>query len=383
MKSKLLTLLYYLLLAPLYLLALPYLFYLSTKSKYKDSIPARFFLKNNPPFKNSDIWFHACSLGEVKSLEFLISQIDSNISLSTTTNTGFGEAKKKYEDVRFLPFELFLPFWVKKHKVVVVLEAELWLMLFFSAKLKGAKTILLNARIHDGSYEKYLKLRWFYELIFSYIDIVLAQSEVDKDRLEKLGAKRVEVVGNIKTFGKIEATKEYRKPSLRVITIASTHENEEQMILKNIKFRDGDKILIAPRHPERFDEVEVLAKEFAFRFSKSFGRFSTSRFDSDVVLIDAMGELINIYKISDIVILGGSFITDEGGHNPIEPAAFGCTIISGEYIFETKSLYEAVENIYFCDYDGIDTLLAQKSLKKSLLKSKDNLKRVLDTICQH
>ena len=159
---------YYFLVVLLYVVALPFLLILSFKKKYKDSIPARFFLLNNPPFKKEGIWFHACSLGEVNSLKPIFDELQEDINLSVITQTGYKSAKeKKGLHVRYLPFELFLPFWVKKQRVLVVTEAELWPMLFIVAKLKGAKTILINARISDKSYNSYKKFNWFYRWLFS------------------------------------------------------------------------------------------------------------------------------------------------------------------------------------------------------------------------
>ena len=135
----------------MYLIFLPVIILLAFKKKYKNSIPARFFLINNPPFKEGDIWFHACSFGEVSSLKPLIERV-GKVHISVITATGYEKAKEFSSSVRFLPFEIFLPFWAPKVKTLVVTEAELWPMLFVSAKAKGAKTILINARISDNSY---------------------------------------------------------------------------------------------------------------------------------------------------------------------------------------------------------------------------------------
>ena len=158
--------------------AVPFLLLLSFKEKYRDSIPARFFLWKNPPFKKSGIWFHVCSLGESRALKPLLDLMSKeDINITTTTHTGWSESKKYSADVRYLPFELFLPFWIKKNKTVVILEAEFWYMLFAVATAKGSKVVLLNARISERSYPKYLKLRWFYKKMFEYVDIVFVQSK--------------------------------------------------------------------------------------------------------------------------------------------------------------------------------------------------------------
>ena len=364
-----------------YIVALPYLFYLSTKKKYKVSIPARFFLYKNSFFQNSEVWFHACSLGEVKSLKPIIEQLDKHISISVITNTGYEEAKKIADEVRFLPFEIWQPFWQKKQRVLVVLEAELWYMLFLTAKKRGDKTILLNARISDNSYKSYKRFGFFYKKIFDNIDEVFAQSDKDALRLKELGAKNIKVIGNIKNSAEFNITKKYLKPKdKRVIILASTHENEEKLILQNIKQKKNDVIIIVPRHPERFEKVNCFLKEYSSKEKKSYSRLSSKNdIQTDIILCDKMGELINLYAISDIVLLCGSFIDGIGGHNPLEPASFSNVIISGKYIFNQKRLFNDIENIYKCDVSEINRFLDQ-DLKKAYIKNRVDIKPVLESI---
>ncbi len=338
----------------LYIVALPFLLLLVLKDKYKLSIPARFFLYKNPPLPSDRVWFHVCLFGEVRSLKPILQKIDKRVNLTVTTQTGYAEAKSLNADVRYLPYEIFLPFWIRRQKLLIVSEAELWYMLFLSAKQKGARVILINARISDNSYESYKRFAFLYRRIFENIDKVYAQSQTDKKRLIELGARDVEVVGNIKAYGKIVSTKEYPKPKELVLTLASTHKGEEELLLKDLSTKDM-KLIVVPRHPERFDEVAKHLSEYANSRGLSFKRFSESgELKADIVLIDAMGELVNIYAISDIVLLGGSFVPNVGGHNPLEPAAFGCKIISGKHYFNQKPLYEIVRNIEVVEADEIN-----------------------------
>jgi 3-deoxy-D-manno-octulosonic-acid transferase len=333
-------------------LAIPFLIYLSFKKKYKYSIPSRFFLKKNKPFKNGGIWFHACSLGEVVSLEAIIENLkDYKVDLSVTTQTGYVRAKKiKSCTVRYLPFEIFLPFWVRRHRTLVVTEAELWPMLFASAKLKGMKTILINARISDNSYNGYKKLSWFYKWVFSNIDEIFAQSEADRHRLSNLGAKNIKIIGNIKSFSKPTVSRKYTKPQKRVIIVASSHEKEEELVLENLKLGSNDILIVAPRHPERFSSVYKYLEKFSKQKNLSFARLSEEKkISKDIILCDLMGELINLYAISDVVILCGSFLDGIGGHNPIECAYFNTKIISGPHVFNQKALFSLVENIKICE----------------------------------
>ncbi|RUM43959.1 MAG: 3-deoxy-D-manno-octulosonic acid transferase, partial [Hydrogenimonas sp.] len=298
------TALYTVMVGGLFLLFSPILLLLSLKKKYRHSIPARFFLWRNPSLPSERIWFHACSFGETRALKPLIEALEPNdVALTTTTQTGFEEAKKLTQTVRYLPFEPLLWLWSRPQKVLVVMEAELWYLLFYLAKRRGAKTMLINARISDRSYRSYLRFAWFYKRVFAQIDEVYAQSDVDKERLMRLGAKDVKVTGNIKLAQLPKATKAHPKPEGIVVTAASTHEGEEEGILKafmawKVKHPEA-KLLLVPRHPERFDKVASMAEQSARQANLRFSRWSEVKsLDADIIVIDVMGELINFYAIS-------------------------------------------------------------------------------------
>ncbi|RUM57619.1 MAG: 3-deoxy-D-manno-octulosonic acid transferase [Nautilia sp.] len=367
---------YYIFAFFLYLISIPFLIFFSFKKKYTKSIPARFFLIKNPPFKKPLNHFHSCSLGETKALKPIIEHFDE-VNLSVITNTGYEEAKKyKNADVRFLPFEIFLPFWQKKCKSLVVVEAELWLMLFIIAKKRCQKTILINARISNRSYPKYLKFKWFYKHLFKYIDVILAQSDIDKKRLLSLGAKNVKVVGNIKSIVEYKITKHYKKPNKELIIAGSTHEGEEEIILN--AYKKNSILVIVPRHPERFDEVYEKIKKFATKNNLSYGRINEG-LNKDIILVDKMGELINLYAIADKVILGGSFVDNVGGHNPLEIAYFNKPLISGKYIFNQYSLFELVENANIIEKEELKEYL-NKDLKPTKIKNRANIDEILKEI---
>ena len=370
---------YVLVLAAFALGALP-LAILAFKKKYRASIPARFFLFKNPKFDASRVHFHACSFGEVRSIAPLVSRFKDAAAVSVVTKTGFDEAKKITQNTRFLPFEIFLPFWLKPAKITMIFEAELWLGLVFWAKIKGSRVILINARISDRSYKSYLKFSFFYRYLFKFIDKIYAQSDLDKQRLQRLGAKNIVVSGNIKSAFLPSPSKIYAKPKERAIVLASTHAGEEELILRELNLSANDKLILVPRHPERFGEAgEILAK-FATKNGLSFAKFSeTKNFDAQCMLVDAMGELVNIYKFSDVVVLGGSFVPNVGGHNPIEAAQFENAVISGEFIFNQKALYSAVDGIKFAKASEINSLLKQ-NLPKAKIVAKGDASKILKDI---
>lgn len=381
---------YFILSAALYVAALPLLIYLLFKDKYKESIPARFFLFKNPSFKeNGGIWFHVCSLGEARALRPVLELLKGNdIKITTITHTGQAEAKRYDAEVRYLPYEFLIPFWIKKHEFLVVLEAEFWYMLFAAARAKGTRVILLNARISQKSAKKYLQFAWFYKNILSNVEVIYAQSEADKNRFLALGARNIEVIGNIKLAGEIKTSKSYQKPRSGLIVAGSTHEGEELSVLKAfVEYRKQSdaKLAVVPRHPERFDTVYALMQKYAKENSLTLQRFSEkTEIEADMVLVDAMGELNNIYAISDIAILGGAFRDDVGGHNPLEPAHFGCKIITGKHFFHQKELFKYVHHVQYVESDEIHkALITCKELPPCIVEEKIDLKPVIDRILKN
>lgn len=376
-------LLYQILLWLLYIPAFPLLYYLSLKPKYRRSIPARFFLRKNLPFYQQGIWFHTCSLGETKAIWPLVERLEGPLNFTTTTQTGQEIAKSYPGESRYLPFENLLPLWMKPQKTLVVLEAELWFLLFYLAKRQGTKTILLNARIAEKSFHKYFKNRWLYRRIFAHIDQVYCQSDSDKERLQQLGAKNITVLGNLKILQRPKVTEVLSKPNFPIITAASTHEEEELMVLGTFKkLESNHHLIIAPRHPDRFDKIHQLLQKECGQAGLSYGRYSeTKHFKHHVTLVDSLGKLNDIYAISDIVILGGSLTGRYGGHNPIEPAHFGCRLISGPSIFHQIPLFERIENYLLSPPEKLlETIVKIESLPPTYIKDSLNIDQLIKEI---
>jgi 3-deoxy-D-manno-octulosonic-acid transferase len=372
-----------------FLLFFPFIVILSFKSKYRRSLPARFWLWRNTPLKPYGVWFHVCSFGEARAVKPLVETVDTEtLRMTTTTQTGMSVIKSYTPQSRYLPFEPLLWFWMRPQKVLVVFEAELWYLLFALAKRKGAHTMLVNARISERSYPKYERFVWFYRRLFAHVDEVFAQSEADKKRLEALGAKNITVTGNIKLAQLPEVTRMYDKPSLLTVCAASTHEGEEELILEAfaaLKRNEPEAVLLlVPRHPERFDEVARILGTFASRYDWKTARFAREGManDADVILVDAMGELVNCYAISDVVILGGSFVP-VGGHNAAEAAQFGCRIISGEHIFNQRDIFGAIEGIRIVPSEAlVDTLINAASLPRTRITGKSDIETLYRAIAR-
>jgi len=382
MKKLLILFIYYLFAFCIYVVALPYIFYMLSKPKYRASLPTRFFCLNRKKFSDDGVRIHACSYGETISMRPFVEHFKAageRVALSVITTTGFDEAVKMADEVVYLPYEIFLPFCEPDSKLLIVSEAEMWLMLFAAAKLRGAKTVLVNARISDRSFRSYKRFGFYYRFLFGFVDLVLAQTELDKDRLEHLGAKNVVVTGNTKAAFVPAVTNSYTKePGKKYVCAASTHEGEEELIFEmftDVFAKESSKLIVVPRHPQRFGEVAKWLENRCGELGLSFARFTQSGdFGADVTLVDTMGELVNIYAICDVVVLGGAF-NRVGGHNPIEPASFGCKIITGPHIFNQKATFGAVSNYLVCEAQDLGHAL--KSVENlpasSILTEKDPL----------
>jgi len=305
--------------------------------------------------------------------------------MSTTTHTGFEAIGEYTKECRYLPFEPLLFAWLKPQKVLVVMEAEFWYLLFALAQRRGAKTLLINARMSDRSFPKYQKVGWLYRHIFKHIDEVYAQTSKDKERLESLGAKNVVVTGNIKLSHLPKTTKDLEKPSSLLVCGASTHEGEESLVLEAFAKLKKEKpeavLLLVPRHPERFDKVSTMVENFAKVHGQSWQRYSqNTKMQSDIILVDTLGELVNMYAISDIVILGGAF-EPIGGHNAAEAAQFGCKIISGKHYFNQKDIFDAVEGISIVEASNLSRRLLQYTvLKPTRIKSKSDITLIVESL---
>ncbi len=384
--ERLFFLLYSLIFSVTYIIALPFVALLSLKDKYKHSLPARFFLWKNSALKKNGIWFHSCSFGEAKAIKPLVDELPkSMLRMSTTTQTGFEAINDYTEESRYFPFEPLLFSWLKPQKALVVMEAEFWYLLFALAQSRGAKTLLINARMSDRSFPKYQKIGWLYRHIFKHIDEVYAQTAKDKERLESLGAQNVVVTGNIKLSLLPAPTKKLEKPSGLLLCGASTHEGEEALILEAfLALREEQKeakLILAPRHPERFDKIAKMVEVFAKEYGFSMQKYSQNEsMQSDIILLDVLGELVNVYAVSDIVILGGAF-ERIGGHNAAEAAQFGCKIISGKYYFNQKDIFDAIEGIAVVEASNLSRRVLQHGvLKSTRIKSKSDITPIVESL---
>ena len=343
-----------------FLLILPV--FLFRKNKYAAGFWQRFgFLPEFDSEGKPVIWIHSVSVGETNAAEPLVKKLreefpEYQIVVSTTTKTGQQLARKLFRDQASLVF--YFPFdWkfsvrrtLKKIKpdIVLIMETEIWFNFIREAAKTDARIFIVNGRISAKSVNRYLLIKKMMQRVFHYVELALMQGNADAQRLMKLGSRgsKVKVTGNIK-FDQPEAennseflsylTKRFAiSPENPLIAAASTHAPEEKWILEAfVKIRktraeNPPRLLLAPRHPERFDEVAELVKKSGLRLVRRTDPIQKSDVAADVILLDSIGELRSVFRLAEIVFVGGSLIA-HGGQNILEPAAARKAIVTGFY----------------------------------------------------
>jgi 3-deoxy-D-manno-octulosonic-acid transferase len=306
------------------------------------------------PESDSSIWVHAVSVGEVGASVALLQRLKaefpgSPLVLSTITDTGQTVAHGTAPEgtrVIYLPFDI--GFVLRRSiarihpRIFIVIETELWPNTFRILSHDGIPVVVVNGRISAKSANGYRKISFFMKKVFSFVRGFGMQGEIDAERLRKIGAPehKVRVIGNFKFDMRISAGVPRWAKSLGgpVIVAGSTHKGEEEVILaayaENRARFPGLILILAPRHPERFGEVEELLKSsgisYARRSLMGEAPDADSR-DKNIVLLDTVGELSSVYAIADIAVIGKSFAAI-GGQNPLEPAFWGKPIICGPHM---------------------------------------------------
>lgn len=305
------------------------------------------------------VWVHAVSVGEVLAAAGLVRELEREfeVYVSTTTHTGQQLARQRFGEARvfYCPLDLSPAIHAYLRRLspaaLVLLETEFWPNLIHAAHQSG-RVAVVNARISDRSLPGYKRWRCLVHGVVGEVDAFFAQSEEDAKRLVEIGAQpaRVQVSGNLK-FDLVPPpqsafvnsfAREGRSP---VIVAGSTVEGEEAMILRAFaelrrRFPNAWMVL-APRHPERFDGVEEQLRAAGARCARR-SRLSEVPHDCDVLLLDSIGELAAIYAIADIAFVGGSLVC-RGGHNVLEPAYFGKAIVVGPYTENFREIIHAFQ----------------------------------------
>jgi 3-deoxy-D-manno-octulosonic-acid transferase len=335
--------------------------FLLRREKYASGFSER--LGSYPQFKHDGrkvIWLHCVSVGETNAarplVDALIEQFPSHrVVVSTTTKTGQELAKKIFADkadaVFYLPFDW--NFTVRRAlknfqpALILLMETEIWPRLIVEAKRFGSRVAIVNGRLSEKSFRRYSRVGTFVRRVLQQIDLALMQGENDMRRLHSLGAHKVAITGNIKfdlqsdtadisTAKALDQRLQFVKERYLIIA-ASTHNSEEEWIAKAVDFANKSlerkaRLLIAPRHPERFDEVYKDLTKLGFKVIKRSAPTSADDKEAEIIILDSIGELRAAYALADLVFVGGSLIP-HGGQSILEPAAAGKPIVTGSYTF--------------------------------------------------
>jgi 3-deoxy-D-manno-octulosonic-acid transferase len=357
------------------------------------------------------IWVHAVSVGEVLAVSQLISELqqkypDQQIFVSTTTATGQSLARQRFGENRVFFMPLDFGFAVRpylkelKPRMIVLAETEFWPNLLHLAARHGTTLATVNARISDRSFPRYRKFKWFFGRVLANMDLFLAQTAEDAVRLRAIGAatERVRVSGNLK-FDVRPGSGSSLVNDLRsainkdspVIVCGSTAEGEEEPLLaafKAIQQQCPAAIMVlAPRHPERFEKVAAMASSTAASAGLSLLRRSLwsppQPVQGGIFLLDSVGELAALYALADIAFVGGSLVPT-GGHNILEPAQYGTAIVVGPHTFNFREIVSIFQQ---GDAIRVVTAAALSSQFLALLQQPEDRKglgrRAKDLFVQH
>jgi 3-deoxy-D-manno-octulosonic-acid transferase len=304
------------------------------------------------------IWFHAVSVGEAVALMPMVSALKellpgASCMVSTGTETGQDKARELMPDVDgffYLPldFPATVNPVVKKvdPELFVLMETELWPNLVNSLKLRGSAIALANGRISDRSFPRYARLKPFFSSTLRAIDLFLMSSELDADRIVRMGAgtEKVTVTGNTKfdaVLGQTSPEMEAHmralldiEPGIMTLVAGSTHPGEDEIVLRAYETARAAfpelVLVLAPRHAERSQDLVGLVD--SMRLGPPFLRSSVEngekRAGRKVVIVDRMGGLFQIYSLASVVFMGGSLVP-KGGQNILEPAAWGKPVLFG------------------------------------------------------
>lgn len=391
-------------------------------------IPEDVYLFKNP------IWFHAVSVGEFNALLPLLKQFfGMKIVLSVTTNTAYELATKKLKDeiennlikVFYMPWDhpAIINVVVKRinPQAILLMESEIWPGLIIAAKNNKSKIAILNAKISDGSYNIYYFFGFIFEPIFKLFDLVLAQSSADSRKYLnlKVAPEKLFMLGNMK-FSALPNLSYERRNKLRNIlgysgnelvwVCGSTHEEEEVLLISIFQelkeYFENLRLVIAPRHPQRFGVVETIINSAAKlipiklsevkKYLQAKYLSKTDNFDdllkaeeaskateevssrrvfamNDVLLVDTLGDLFDIYSIANFAFVGGTINEKIGGHNVLEPAVCNIPVISGPHYHKNRAMFTALE-----DAEGLIICETKEDIRinlQSLIEDDD--KRIL------
>lgn len=356
---------------------------------YRQKIPERFGYYKSNSLKNT-IWLHAVSYGEAVAAEPLIIQLlerypDRPMLVTTMTATGAARIAQRFDGQlihQHVPYDIPAAterfFQHNQPAIAIIMETELWPNLLKTLARHKVPILLANARLSERSYRGYRRFYKSTAQMLSHITVIAAQSDADAARFQKLGAlpQQISIVGNLKYDmtprpDLWQAGLEWRKRvgERPVWMAASTHGGEEEQVLAAHKIilnkYPNALLILVPRHPERFDRVAQLCQSLQY----SVERFSLNEnpaANTQIFLVDTMGQLPKFYRAADVAFVGGSLVPI-GGHNFIEAASAHSAIILGPYMHNFTANTDQFKQAHACEMISNENELAEKVL--SLLEN--------------
>ena len=315
------------------------------------------------------IWVHAVSVGELLAVAPLVERMlqewpDKAVLITNTTPTGSEQTQKLFGDRvehTWFPFDTplvtgaFLRHW--SPQLVVMVETEIWPNIMASAREQGIPVALVNARLSARSARGYARLGNFTRETLKGFSLIAAQSKSDDRRFRRIGADpgAMQVVGSIKfdidlaaRRGQLEVIKSELGSDIKsrpLWAAASTHPGEEQLVIdayQALRQRGIEtRLLLAPRHPNRTADIIKLLEKASLSYQRRSDKTPIIA-DTDVLIIDTLGELSAFLGLADAAFIGGSLVP-RGGHNPIEAAAWGCAVITGPHVINFATIVRDME----------------------------------------
>jgi 3-deoxy-D-manno-octulosonic-acid transferase len=382
-----------------------WLWRMATTHKYREGVRERLGLvpphiANLKAQKRPIIWVHAVSVGEVLAVTRLVKTLDAevpaySITISTTTRTGQELARQRFGASRVFYCPLDLPWAIRAYlkalepRLLILAETEFWPNLLSGCFRRKIPVAVVNARISDRSWPRYQMFKRLWKPFLGRLSSVLAQGEVDAERLRSIGClpERVTVAGNLKfdvrAAHETEATKLLKtlRGNLRLVVAGSTLDGEEAALLESWPhLLAGDPelaMILAPRHPERFAAVAALLQNSGVRWVRrsewrgsSNGAIDPLR-AGEIVLLDTIGELASVYWLASVAFVGGSLV-EAGGHNPLEPAQFAVPIVMGPHYANFRAITNdliAADAIRIAAKDALEATLVELLANSSAAKA--------------
>jgi 3-deoxy-D-manno-octulosonic-acid transferase len=309
------------------------------------------------------LWLHAVSVGEVELARRLVRELlerapDLPLVITSTTSTGLDLARRTLgETLPVLACPIDLPGPVgrvldaARPRALVVVETELWPEMLHQASRRGVPAAVVNARLSDASFRSYRRVRRMLEPLLAPLTLVMARSQADAERFAALGVPSgsIRVSGNVKYDLDTDdlslpwaAAARMAAGARSIVVAGSTMDGEEALVLDAVDRLEADGrsvfLVLAPRHPERFDVVAELVRTRGRSMVRRSGEVHPTA-ETSVYLLDTIGELARSYRLASVAFIGGSLVPT-GGHNPLEPAVWGVPVLSGEHVHNFVEVYD-------------------------------------------